>query len=101
MLFDSVQVSDFEAQVIAESSFPFVYLSHLCVGTVKIWEFESGQEVKALPLAENSKDECRLLKIVYLKANESQHALLLLEQSGKMKIIQVFQIYFFFSNLIW
>ncbi|XP_075604911.1 WD repeat-containing protein 64 [Balearica regulorum gibbericeps] len=59
-----------------------------CDGTVKIWEFESAQEVKALPLAQHSKDECRLLKMVYLKANESQHALLVLEQSGKMKIIQ-------------
>ncbi|XP_030355812.1 WD repeat-containing protein 64 [Strigops habroptila] len=59
-----------------------------CDGTVKIWVFESGQEVKALPLAQCSKDACRLLKIVYLKANESQHALLVLEQSGKMKMIQ-------------
>ncbi|XP_009327487.1 PREDICTED: WD repeat-containing protein 64, partial [Pygoscelis adeliae] len=66
----------------------FYLATGACDGTVKIWEFESGQEVKALPLAQNSKDECRLLKMVYLKANESQHALLLLEQSGKMKIIQ-------------
>lgn len=58
--------------------------------------FESGQEVKALPLAKCSKDERRLLKIVYLKADESQHALLALEESGKMKIIQVSQIHFFF-----
>ncbi|KAM9382898.1 WD repeat-containing protein 64 [Phaethornis superciliosus] len=57
-------------------------------GTVKIWEFESAQEVKVLPLAQHSKDECCLLKISYLKANESQHALLVLEQSGKMKIVQ-------------
>lgn len=78
-----------------------VFLSHLCVGTVKIWEFESGQEVKALPLAQHRKDECHLLKMVYLKANESQHELLVLEQSGKMKIIQVFQIYFFVPSLIW
>lgn len=64
--------------------------------------FESGQEVKALPLAKCSKDECRLLKIVYLKADETQHALLALEQSGKMKIIQVFQIHlFFFPHFIW
>ncbi|KAM6084868.1 LOW QUALITY PROTEIN: WD repeat-containing protein 64 [Theristicus caerulescens] len=55
-------------------------------GTVKIWEFESGQELKALPSAQHSKDECRLLKIVYL----NQHALLVLEQNGKMKIIQNF-----------
>uniref|UniRef100_A0A8C8A914 WD repeat domain 64 n=1 Tax=Otus sunia TaxID=257818 RepID=A0A8C8A914_9STRI len=66
----------------------FYFATGACDGTVKIWEFESGQEVKALPLAQHSKDECRLLKIVYLKANESQHALLILEQSGKMKVIQ-------------
>ncbi|KAK2531542.1 hypothetical protein Q9233_005794 [Columba guinea] len=88
----STQVSDFEEQVIVESSFPFVYLSHPCVGTVKIWEFENGQEVKALPLAQHCKDEHYLLKIVYLKAKRSQHALLVLEKSGKMKMIQVFQI---------
>ncbi|KAM6238453.1 LOW QUALITY PROTEIN: WD repeat-containing protein 64-like [Porphyrio hochstetteri] len=65
-----------------------VYLATgACDGTVKIWAFESGQEVKALPLAQHRKDECRLLKIVYLKATESQHALVL-EQSGKMKISQ-------------
>ncbi|KAM6406029.1 WD repeat-containing protein 64 [Pluvialis apricaria] len=66
----------------------FYLATGACDGTVKIWNFESGQEVKALPLAQYSKDECRLLKIVYLKADESQHALLVLEQSGKMKIIQ-------------
>ncbi|XP_054051717.1 WD repeat-containing protein 64 [Rissa tridactyla] len=66
----------------------FYLATGACDGTVKIWEFESGQEVKALPLAQHSKDECRLLKIVYLQADESQHALLVLEQSGKMKIIQ-------------
>ncbi|XP_010145402.1 PREDICTED: WD repeat-containing protein 64, partial [Eurypyga helias] len=66
----------------------FYLATGACDGTVKIWEFESGQEVKALPLAQHSKDECHLLKIVYLKANESQHALLALEQSGKMKLIQ-------------
>ncbi|KAM9563204.1 LOW QUALITY PROTEIN: WD repeat-containing protein 64 [Guaruba guarouba] len=66
----------------------FYFVTGACDGTVKIWVFESGQETKALPLAKCSKDECRLLKIVYLKANESQHALLALEQSAKMKIIQ-------------
>uniref|UniRef100_A0A8C3JIN2 WD repeat domain 64 n=1 Tax=Calidris pygmaea TaxID=425635 RepID=A0A8C3JIN2_9CHAR len=68
----------------------FYLATGACDGTVKIWEFESGQEVKALPLDQHSKDECRLLKIVYLKTDESQHGLLVLEQSGKMKIIQNF-----------
>ncbi|XP_035176562.1 WD repeat-containing protein 64 [Oxyura jamaicensis] len=66
----------------------FYLATGACDGTVKIWDFGSGQEVKALPLAQHSKDEHRLLKLVYLKASESQHAILVLEQSGKMKIIQ-------------
>ncbi|XP_030124067.4 WD repeat-containing protein 64 isoform X1 [Taeniopygia guttata] len=66
-----------------------VYLATgACDGTVKIWEFESGQEIKALPLAQHSNDEHRMLKIVYLKANEGQHAVIVLEQRGKIKIIQ-------------
>lgn len=66
-----------------------VYLATgACDGTVKVWEFESGQEVKALPLVQHSNDEHRVLKIVYLKADEGQHAVIVLEQRGKMKIIQ-------------
>ncbi|XP_063246444.1 WD repeat-containing protein 64 isoform X3 [Prinia subflava] len=66
-----------------------VYLATgACDGTVKIWEFESGQEVKALPLAPHSNDEHRMLKIIYLKADEDQHAVIVLEQRGKIKIIQ-------------
>uniref|UniRef100_A0A8B9MEZ9 WD repeat domain 64 n=1 Tax=Accipiter nisus TaxID=211598 RepID=A0A8B9MEZ9_9AVES len=68
----------------------FYLATGTCDGAVKIWEFESGQEVKALLLSQHSRDGCRLLKIVYLKASKSQHALLVLEQSGKMKIIQNF-----------
>lgn len=64
---------------------------------MKIWAFESGQEVKALPLAQDSSDEHRVLKIVYLKADEGQHAVMVLEERGKIKIIQVFQICFLFS----
>nr|XP_026649620.1 WD repeat-containing protein 64 [Zonotrichia albicollis] len=66
-----------------------VYLATgACDGTVKIWEFESGQEVKGLPLTQDSDDEHRVLKIVYLKADEGQHAVIVLEQRGKIKIIQ-------------
>ncbi|XP_066401773.1 WD repeat-containing protein 64 [Molothrus aeneus] len=66
-----------------------VYLATgACDGTVKIWEFESGQEIKALPLTQDSDDEHRVLKIVYLKADEGQHAVIVLEQRGKIKIIQ-------------
>ncbi|XP_032909847.1 WD repeat-containing protein 64 isoform X4 [Catharus ustulatus] len=66
-----------------------VYLATgACDGTVKIWEFESGQEVKALPFVKHSNDERRVLKIVYLKADEGQHAVIVLEERGKIKIIQ-------------
>ncbi|XP_066171755.1 WD repeat-containing protein 64 [Sylvia atricapilla] len=66
-----------------------VYLATgACDGTVKIWEFESGQEVKALPLAQHSNDEHRVLRILYLKADEGQHAVIVLEQRGKIKLIQ-------------
>uniref|UniRef100_A0A669PHV8 WD repeat domain 64 n=1 Tax=Phasianus colchicus TaxID=9054 RepID=A0A669PHV8_PHACC len=68
----------------------FYLATGACDGTVKIWDFGSGQEVKVLPLTQHSKDEHCLLKLVYLKATESQHVLLVLEQSGKMKIIQGF-----------
>uniref|UniRef100_A0A8B9QKP4 WD repeat domain 64 n=1 Tax=Apteryx owenii TaxID=8824 RepID=A0A8B9QKP4_APTOW len=88
----------------------FHFATGTCDGTVKVWDFGSGQEMKALPLAQHSKDDRHcLLQVVYLKASQSQHVLLVLEQSGKMKIIQVFHIYVyiyayvcnFFSNLIW
>ncbi|XP_039916158.1 WD repeat-containing protein 64 isoform X2 [Hirundo rustica] len=66
-----------------------VYLATgACDGTVKIWEFESGQEVKALPLPQDGNDEHRMLKILYLKGDEGQHAVIVLEQRGKIKIIQ-------------
>ncbi|XP_062429023.1 WD repeat-containing protein 64 [Rhea pennata] len=67
----------------------FHFATGACDGTVKVWDFGSGQEVKALPLSQQSKDDKRrLLQVVYLKASQSQHVLLVLEQSGKMKIIQ-------------
>ncbi|XP_010221671.1 PREDICTED: WD repeat-containing protein 64-like, partial [Tinamus guttatus] len=67
----------------------FHFATGACDGTVKVWDFGSGQEMKALPLAEHSKEERhRLLQVVYLKAGQSKHVLLVLEQSGKMKIIQ-------------
>ncbi|XP_074844739.1 WD repeat-containing protein 64 [Carettochelys insculpta] len=60
-----------------------------CDGTLKIWDFGSGQEVKVLPIAKDSKDDEQwLLQLVYLKASESQHVILALERSGKIKIFQ-------------
>uniref|UniRef100_K7G1G7 WD repeat domain 64 n=1 Tax=Pelodiscus sinensis TaxID=13735 RepID=K7G1G7_PELSI len=58
-------------------------------GTLKIWDFGSGQEIKDLPIANDSKDDEQwLLQLVYLRASESRHVILALEHSGKIKIIQ-------------
>uniref|UniRef100_A0A8C3T7L1 WD repeat domain 64 n=1 Tax=Chelydra serpentina TaxID=8475 RepID=A0A8C3T7L1_CHESE len=58
-------------------------------GTLKIWDFGSGQEIKALSVANDSKDDEQwLLQLVYLKASESRHVILALEHSGKIQIIQ-------------
>ncbi|EMP37508.1 WD repeat-containing protein 64 [Chelonia mydas] len=58
-------------------------------GTLKIWDFGSGQEIKALPVTNDSKDDEQwLLQLVYLKASESRHVILALEHSGKIQIIQ-------------
>uniref|UniRef100_A0A8C4W2J1 WD repeat domain 64 n=1 Tax=Gopherus evgoodei TaxID=1825980 RepID=A0A8C4W2J1_9SAUR len=59
-----------------------------CDGTLKIWDFGSGQEIKVLSVANDSNDEQWLLQLVYLKASESRHVILALEHSGKIKIIQ-------------
>ncbi|KAJ6664662.1 hypothetical protein lerEdw1_006235 [Lerista edwardsae] len=68
-----------------KSKSPFV--SHL--GTVKIWDFGSGQELKILPLAKESKDnEHWLMQMLYLKASGNRHVILVLEYSGLIKIVQ-------------
>ncbi|XP_061482380.1 WD repeat-containing protein 64 [Rhineura floridana] len=60
-----------------------------CDGTVKTWDFGSGQELKVLPLTRESKDnEHWLMQMVYLKASESRHVILVLEYSGTIKIVQ-------------
>nr|XP_060632847.1 WD repeat-containing protein 64 [Anolis sagrei ordinatus] len=60
-----------------------------CDGTVKTWDFGSGQELKGLPLGKEINDnEHWLLQMVYLNASESRHVILALEYSGLIKIIQ-------------
>ncbi|KAJ7342090.1 hypothetical protein JRQ81_008822 [Phrynocephalus forsythii] len=60
-----------------------------CDGTVKTWDFGSGQELKILPLGKEINDnEHWLMQMVYLKASESKHVILVLEYSGIIKIIQ-------------
>uniref|UniRef100_A0A8D0BUP6 WD repeat domain 64 n=1 Tax=Salvator merianae TaxID=96440 RepID=A0A8D0BUP6_SALMN len=60
-----------------------------CDGTVKTWDFGSGQELRVLPLGKESKDnEHWLIQMVYLKASEIKHVILVLEYSGTLKIVQ-------------
>ncbi|KAH0622525.1 hypothetical protein JD844_024907, partial [Phrynosoma platyrhinos] len=61
-----------------------------CDGTLKTWDFGSGQELKVLPLGKESRDnEHWLMQMVYLKASKSKHVILVLEYSGMIKIVQV------------
>ncbi|XP_026525089.1 WD repeat-containing protein 64 [Notechis scutatus] len=61
-------------------------------GTVKIWDFGSGQILKILPLGrEITVNEHWLMQMVYLKASESKHVILVLEYSGMIKIVQANQ----------
>uniref|UniRef100_A0A8C6VEU7 WD repeat domain 64 n=1 Tax=Naja naja TaxID=35670 RepID=A0A8C6VEU7_NAJNA len=58
-----------------------------CDGTVKIWDFGSGQILKILPLGrEITVNEHWLMQMVYLKASESKHVIMVLEYSGMIKI---------------
>ncbi|XP_063147117.1 WD repeat-containing protein 64 [Candoia aspera] len=60
-----------------------------CDGTVKIWDYGSGQVLKILPLGKEIKDnEHWLMQMDYLKASESKHVILVLEYSGMLKIVQ-------------
>ncbi|KAG3257915.1 WD repeat domain 64 [Ictidomys tridecemlineatus] len=59
-------------------------------GTVKIWDFGSGQEMKALPEGKDWKEEEHWLKrLIFLKTQEKrQYLILALELSGTIKMIQ-------------
>ncbi|KAK9411820.1 WD repeat-containing protein 64 [Crotalus adamanteus] len=64
-----------------------------CDGTVKVWDFGSGQVLKILPLdKEITVNEHWLMQMVYLKASESKHVILVLEYSGRIKIVQANQV---------
>lgn len=66
-------------------------LSLVCSGTVKIWDFGSGQEMKVLPEGKDWKEEEHWLKrLIFLKAQgKQQHLVLALERNGRIKMIQV------------
>ncbi|XP_077024577.1 WD repeat-containing protein 64 isoform X2 [Tamandua tetradactyla] len=59
-------------------------------GTVKIWDFGSGQEMKVLPEGKDWKDEEHMLRrLVFLKPQEKhEYFVLALEHNGKIKMIQ-------------
>ncbi|XP_038617163.1 WD repeat-containing protein 64 isoform X1 [Tachyglossus aculeatus] len=61
-----------------------------CNGTLKIWDFGSGQEIKVLPQGKDWKeDEHWLRHLIFLRAREKhQYQVLALEHSGKIKVIQ-------------
>ncbi|XP_048361047.1 WD repeat-containing protein 64 [Sphaerodactylus townsendi] len=60
-----------------------------CDGTVKTWDFGSGQQLKTLPLPKESCDyEHWLIQMIYLKASESKHVIMVLEYSGTINIVQ-------------
>ncbi|XP_027274696.1 WD repeat-containing protein 64 isoform X2 [Cricetulus griseus] len=59
-------------------------------GTVKIWDFGSGQEMKMLPEGKDwVEEEHGLLRLFFLKAQvKHQHLVLALERNGTIKMIQ-------------
>ncbi|KAB1258762.1 WD repeat-containing protein 64 [Camelus dromedarius] len=68
----------------------FLFATGAYNGTVKIWDFGSGQEKKVLPERKDWKEEEHWLqRLIFLKAQEKhQYLLLSLERSGKIKMIQ-------------
>uniref|UniRef100_A0A8C0CFG9 WD repeat domain 64 n=1 Tax=Balaenoptera musculus TaxID=9771 RepID=A0A8C0CFG9_BALMU len=68
----------------------FLFATGAYNGTVKIWDFGSGQEMKVLPEGKDWKEEEHWLqRLIFLKAQEKhQYLILALERSGKIKMIQ-------------
>ncbi|XP_007462685.1 PREDICTED: WD repeat-containing protein 64 [Lipotes vexillifer] len=68
----------------------FLFATGAYNGTVKIWDFGSGQEMKVLPEGKDWKEgEHWLQRLIFLKAQEKhQYLILALERNGKIKMIQ-------------
>ncbi|XP_045672571.1 WD repeat-containing protein 64 [Phyllostomus hastatus] len=68
----------------------FLFATGAYNGTVKVWDFDSGQEMKALPKGKDwAEEEHYVKRLIFLKAPEKQQSFLLaLERSGKIKLIQ-------------
>ncbi|KAK2492307.1 hypothetical protein MC885_011197, partial [Smutsia gigantea] len=80
----------------------FLFATGAYNGTVKIWDFGSGQELKVLPAGKDWKeDEHWVQRLFFLKAPGKHHNLLLaLERNGKVKMIQVYNPIFMFVLLL-
>ncbi|XP_004756817.1 WD repeat-containing protein 64 isoform X2 [Mustela putorius furo] len=68
----------------------FLFATGAYNGTIKIWDFGSGQEMKVLPEGKDWKEEEHWLRhLVFLKAQEKhQYLILTLERNGKIKMVQ-------------
>ncbi|KAI5760623.1 WDR64 [Gulo gulo luscus] len=68
----------------------FLFATGAYNGTIKIWDFGSGQEMKMLPEGKDWKEEEHSLRrLVFLKAQEKhQYLILTLERDGKIKMVQ-------------
>ncbi|XP_004439639.1 PREDICTED: WD repeat-containing protein 64 [Ceratotherium simum simum] len=68
----------------------FLFATGAYNGTVKIWDFGSGQEMKVLPEGKDWKEEEHWLqRLIFLKTQEKhQHLVLALERNGKIKMLQ-------------
>ncbi|XP_030791990.1 WD repeat-containing protein 64 [Rhinopithecus roxellana] len=68
----------------------FLFATGAYNGTVRIWDFGSGQEMKVLPEGKDWKEEEHCLqRLIFLKAQEKHQQLVLaLERNGTIKMIQ-------------
>ncbi|XP_047559838.1 WD repeat-containing protein 64 isoform X2 [Lutra lutra] len=68
----------------------FLFATGAYNGTIKIWDFGSGQEMKVLPEGKDWKEEEHCLqRLIFLKAQEKhQYLILTLERNGKIKMVQ-------------
>ncbi|KAM9212062.1 WD repeat-containing protein 64 [Dugong dugon] len=68
----------------------FTFATGAYNGTVKVWDFGSGQEMKVLPEGKDWKEEEHWLQdLIFLKSQEKhQYLILALERNGKIKMIQ-------------
>ncbi|XP_040275714.1 WD repeat-containing protein 64 [Bufo bufo] len=58
-------------------------------GSLTIWDFGNGYEVKTLPPMKGYKDEDRgFCQLSFLRAIDNQHIVIALDMSGKIKMIQ-------------